>query len=546
MAKSSDKSKSVAEKNLFLGLDASTQGLEATVIDDACRMVYGTTIHFDADLPEFKTTGGVHRHPDGLTVTAPTLMWVAALDLLLERMQKEKVPLEHVAAVSGSGQQHGSVYLCRGFSQTFKAIKSDLRLQDQLNRIFTVDESPVWMDSSTNRQCQERDAALGGPQAVADLTGSRSFERFTGNQIAKIYQEHPELYKATDRIALVSSFMASLLIGEVAPIEPGDGAGMNLMDIRTRHWSKKALDCTAPDLERRLGSIVPSHSVVGKISLYYVKRYGFTEDCLVIAFSGDNPNSLAAMRLEHGGDIAISMGTGDTVFGALSECTPSATTGHIFGNPINPEGYMALVCFKNGSLTREYVRNEFAGRSWDKFEAMLIKTPAGNRGNIGFYFKDPEITPPILTPGIYRFRADNTRVDQFTPEENVRAVVEAQFLSIRLHGSHIGLVPKTILATGGASVNRSILRIISDVFGVSVFICKEANSASLGAAYRALHGWHCNNAKRFISFTEVLKQAVPFIKAVDPDTSHYEIYTKLMPRYMQLEQSITSGSIKSR
>ena len=35
-------------------------------------------------------------------------------------------------------------------------------------------------------------------QAVAELTGSRAYERFTGNQIAKIYQSQPQNYADTE------------------------------------------------------------------------------------------------------------------------------------------------------------------------------------------------------------------------------------------------------------------------------------------------------------------------------------------------------------
>jgi xylulokinase len=527
-----------------MGLDFSTQGLKATFIDAAGQVLAEPSVSFDTDLPEFKTEGGVHRHADGLTVTAPPLMWVAALDLLLARMQKENLPLAKVAAISGSGQQHGSVYLRRGARSRLGKLDSRLTLRDQLQDVFAFDAAPVWMDSSTSGQCRERDTTLGGAQAVAELTGSRSYERFTGNQIAKIYQQHPDAYAATDHIALVSSFTASLLIGTYAPIEPGDGAGMNLMNIRTRRWAPAALRCTAPGLEKRLGPITPSHKVIGRLSRYFTDRYGFAPHTQVIAFSGDNPNSLAALGLARSGDIAISLGTSDTVFGALSAPKPSAAEGHIFGNPINPQGYMALICYKNGSLTREAVRNEFARGSWKAFEAALARTPEGNGGRIGFYFKEPEITPTVLKPGIYRFGPDE-RPARFTPEQNVRAVVEGQYLSMRLHGNNIGLVPQKILATGGASVNKSLLQVMADVFGTRVHVSSQPNSASLGAAYRALHGWHCARTRGFVPFAKVVRAAASFTPAAEPDRAKHRLYTAMLKLYAKLEKRVISISSQS-
>ena len=76
-------------------------------------------------------------------------------------------------------------------------------------------------------------------------TGSTTFERFTGPQIRKFYKTQPDAYAHTAHVMLVSSFMASLIAGTVAPIDHGDGAGMNLMDIQRRAWHPLALDATA-------------------------------------------------------------------------------------------------------------------------------------------------------------------------------------------------------------------------------------------------------------------------------------------------------------
>ena len=48
--------------------------------------------------------------------------------------------------------------------------------------------------------------------------------------------------------------------------------------------------------------------------------------------------------------------------------------------------------YKNGSLTRERIRDICAGGSWEKFEHLLTAAPPGNDGNIGMYSKSKNKT----------------------------------------------------------------------------------------------------------------------------------------------------------
>lgn len=522
---------------LYLGLDFSTQQLKAVAINEDLDVVHQSCVHFDSELSSYRTQGGVHIHDDRLTVTSPVLMWVEALDLLLNKMKKAGVDFSRVRALSGSGQQHGSVFWRKGASETLRQLDPDRDLLHLLQHSFSVLDSPVWMDSSSSQQCDDLQQAVGGAVQLAEITGSRAYERFTGNQISKLRGSCVKAFEDTERISLVSSFAASLFLGRYASIDFSDGSGMNLLDIRTRNWSQICLKATAPHLDLLLGPPVPSTAVLGPVSSYLVQRFGFHDTCSVVAFTGDNPASLAGMRLQPG-DIAVSLGTSDTVFLWIQDPHP-ALEGHIFCNPVDWKEYMALLCFKNGSLTREGVRNQSAGGSWEQFSACLRDTPLGNNGNVGFYFDTMEITPPAV--GVHRFDADDNQVSSFSPQQEVRALVEGQFLSRRLHAERLGysIIPGTrVLATGGASSNKDILQVLSDVFNAPVYTIDVPDSACLGSAYRALHGLLAESG---VSFSGVLSKAPDPQLLVTPNPAAQQVYQQLLKRYARLEERVLRG-----
>nr|XP_044992366.1 xylulose kinase isoform X2 [Jaculus jaculus] len=493
-----------------LGWDFSTQQVKVVAVDTELNVFYEDSVHFDRDLPAFGTQGGVHVHKDKLTVTSPVLMWVQALDLILEKMKASGFDFSQVLALSGAGQD-----------------------------CFSISDCPVWMDSSTTTQCRQLEAAVGGALALSRLTGSRAYERFTGNQIAKIHQQNPEAYSHTERVTLVSNFAASLFLGSYCPIDYSDGSGMNLLQIQDKVWSQACLRACAPHLEEKLGPPVPSCSVVGAVSSYYVQRYGFPVGCKVVAFTGDNPASLAAMRLEEG-DIAVSLGTSDTLFLWLQEPTP-ALEGHIFCNPVDPQHYMALLCFKNGSLMREKIRDECASGSWREFSKALRSTEMGNSGSVGFYFDVMEITPEIC--GRHRFNAGNAEVSAFPGDVEIRALIEGQFMAKRIHAEGLGyrVMPKTkILATGGASHNKDILQVLADVFGAPVYVTDTANSACVGSAYRAFHGLAGGTG---MAFSDIVKIAPNPKLAATPSPGASQAYEALLPRYAELERRILSQAL---
>ncbi len=473
---------------LFLGLDSSTQSLSVMVIDtDSGKVVLDDSVNFGAELPAFNSPNGFLENPDPLVKHSDPLMWLAALDLVLARNQKKGFDWSAVNGISGSGQQHGSVYLNASFAAVVGNLDAAQALAEQIKPCLSRSTAPIWMDSSTNAECREIAAAVGGDEEVVKISGSRAIERFTGPQIRKFYKDDEAAYNNTARIHLVSSFMASILAGRDVSIDLGDGAGMNLLNLAAADWSQDLLDATAPGLREKLTAPVAGSTQAGPISGYFVEKYGFAADCVVMPFSGDNPCSLVGMGAVDPGTAVISLGTSDTLFAAMSSpVTDPKGYGHVFGNPAG--GFMSLVCFKNGSLAREAVVDRIGSPDWDAFADMVLhQTPAANNGNLMLPFFEAEITPLVLEPGARLFGTE-----AFTNWEDApaaaKAVIEAQAVNMKIHSAWIGEAPTQIRVTGGASRNAGILQVLANVFQATLQRLRVTNSAALGAALRAANG----------------------------------------------------------
>ncbi|KAL0361201.1 UNVERIFIED_CONTAM: Xylulose kinase [Sesamum radiatum] len=401
---------------LFLGFDCSTQSLKATVLDANLKIFATAVVNFDSELPHYKTKDGVYRDPlvNG-RIVSPTLMWVEALDLIIQRLEMSKLDLGKIIAVSGSAQQHGSVYWKTGSSKVLASLDSKKPLVDQLGDVFSVTESPIWMDCSSTEQCRAIEKAVGGALELSKLTGSCAHERYAGPQIRKLFERQPEVYKSTERISLVSSFMASLLIGAHACIDHTDGAGMNLMDIELRGWSKKALE------------------VFGISNDHKPSLQGHTFPDPV-----DADNYMVMLVYKNG---SLTREDGKLGFYYKEhEILPPL--------PVGEHRYV-LENFENDSLygLKERRVNEFGAPS---------EVCSPRRVN------EFDAVSEVCSP---------RKVHEFDAPSEVRALIEGQLLSMRAHAEKIGMPspPRRIIATGGASSNKCILSLMASIFGCNVY-----------------------------------------------------------------------------
>ena len=113
----------------------------------------------------------MHSPPGESEVYAPVAMWFEALDLVLQRLS-EVVSLQRIRGVSGSCQQHGSVYWSGGAASKLAALTPEKSLVEQLEGALSHPYAPNWQDHSTGAECEQFNAKLGSAAKLAEVTGS--------------------------------------------------------------------------------------------------------------------------------------------------------------------------------------------------------------------------------------------------------------------------------------------------------------------------------------------------------------------------------------
>ena len=169
---------------LYLGFDLSTQQLKCLAVSSDLKVEYNARFDFDVDSVGFDIRNGVITDPVEHEVYAPVALWLQALDVLLERLQKEGLDFRRVKGISGAGQQHGSVYWNQHGETVLKTLDSSSKLERQLASAFSHPNSPNWQDASTQKECDLFDQRLGNELALALNTGSKA------HHVSKLVEAH--------------------------------------------------------------------------------------------------------------------------------------------------------------------------------------------------------------------------------------------------------------------------------------------------------------------------------------------------------------------
>ncbi|MCX5681481.1 MAG: FGGY-family carbohydrate kinase [Candidatus Omnitrophica bacterium] len=513
------------QKETFsLGIEFSTQSVKIALIDiRAEKIVHTTKFDYDSVFPGYHTAGGVLDSCGAEIRHTSPLMLIEAVDHVFEKLKNDGIRLSSVAAIKIDAMQHCSVYTNSRLSGAIRKLNPAKTLVSQLAPSISRKTSPIWEDRSPVKEAQAlTEIKKKSGNDIAAVTGNRAELRFPASQIMKWARESPAEYLNTKHIFVLSAFITSILSGKIAPVDTGDGWGTNLnnLDIKKPGWNSQVLKTIDAYLK-----ITHYDAVIGKVSNYFVKKYGVNPRAIILAGTGDNPATL----LGCGGEIVVSLGSSYTVNGVMAKVVPSMTGEYnVFG--YTKGSAMALSCITNGGKLHDYFREKyFAGKdkNWDAYIKAAGDRVLNEKENLMLPFLMDE-SVPLRKKGIVR-----QGFDENDASANIRALHVSQALSLKIHSSHLSGMKK-ICIVGGGSKNIFLRQCISDIFNATGYTIENADfAAPIGCAI---------SAARMIlgvSYSQACDKFVQQDKGslTKPLVKNRAVADKLIKRYSAFEKS---------
>lgn len=524
-----------------LGIEFSTQSVKLVVLDlNNGNICFNDSFNYDQAFPEYKTEGGVLPSVSGeIRLTSP-FMLVEAIDLAFKRLSESGINMSRIMAVKADGMQHCTVYSNSLFEKTISCPDPDLELMKQISPCISRPVSPIWEDRSTIKETQYLNSVLEPKGGILNLTGNRAELRFPASQILKWAKENPAEYENTAHIFILSAFITSILSGKTLPVDTGDGWGSNLnnLDIDNPGWSKQVISVIdqclseagiSSSLGNRLGHMDHYDSEAGTINPYFAEKYGINPDALILAGTGDNPATLMGC----GGNIVVSLGSSYTVNGVMDKIVPSA-----YGE-YNLFGYtkgraMALSVITNGGKVQEHFLKKYLNVSGRKNTDSSDWQEYSEKAGTPLLSMDEKLLLPYLLDESVPLRKKGLIRDNFpdnVAEDNIRALILSQVLSLRIHSDHLNDVGELCIVGGGTG-NNLMMQWIADAYGACTYTIENpAVAAPLGCAISA--------AKKVldISYDEAADRFVrkDFKSIRNPVPENIKTMRGLVKRYIELE-----------
>jgi xylulokinase len=439
--------------NIFLGLDISTTGAKALLINELGGVISSATTPLTVSTP----------HPLW-SEQDPRDWWTGMAESIRQALAQAGVTGSAVTAIGLTGQMHGLVLLNENGEVLRPAI--------------------LWNDQRTGAQCDEMRARL-GKQRLIQITGNDALTGFTAPKILWVQQNEPEIYARARHILLPKDYIRYRLTGDYA-MDKADGSGTILFDLKKRDWSAEVLAA----LEIPANWLPPTYegpAVTGYVSSSAAGETGLIQGIPVVGGGGDQAAQAVGVGAVQPGIIALTLGTSGVVFAATESplIEPEGRL-HAFCHAVPDRWhFMGVMLSAAGSL--QWYRDTLApGVSFDNLVNEAGDIKAGSEGLFFQPYLTGERTPypdPLVRAAWVGLTVRHTRAHM------TRAVLEGVAFGIKdsftlISNAGLGSIQQVRISGGGA---KSALwrQIIADVLGVELVTVNTTEGAAFGAVLLA-------------------------------------------------------------
>jgi xylulokinase len=482
---------------LLLGIDLSTTGAKALLIDRDGRVVSSATTPLNLSTP----------HPLW-SEQDPHEWWTATTNSIARAVATADASGLDVAAIGLTGQMHGLVLL------------------DDRGEVLRP--AILWNDQRCGAECDEIRVRIDRAELV-QITGNDALTGFTAPKILWVERHEPEIHRRIRHILLPKDYIRYKLTGALA-MDKADGSGTMLFDLRKRTWSSQIVNALniSPDW---LPPTFEGHEITGEVTREAAALTGLRPGTPVVAGGGDQSAQAVGTGVVRPGTIAVTLGTSGVVFAATESALmePEGRL-HAFCHAVAGRWHlMGVMLSAAGSL--QWYRDKLAcDRSFADLVDEAAGVAAGSEGLIFLPYLSGERTPhpDPLARGAWiglTMRHGQAHLTR-SVLEGVAFGIKDMFCLMRDAG--LGAIEEVRVSGGGA---KSLLwrQILADTLDAELVSVSTTEGAAFGAALLAGVGvgvWSDVDA--------ACAQTIRTSGRVIPNNQTSEIYASLYEQYQRL------------
>jgi len=488
---------------LLLGIDLSTTGAKALLIDREGRVVSSATTPLNLFTP----------HPLW-SEQDPREWWEATVNSIAQALAAASASGETVEAIGLTGQMHGLVLLDDDGQVLRPAI--------------------LWNDQRCGAECDEIRTRVRREELV-QITGNDALTGFTAPKILWVEKHEPEVYRRIRHVLLPKDYIRYKLTGVLA-MDKADGSGTMLFDLHKRTWSSRILNALNLSADW-LPPTFEGHETTGEVTREAAELTGLRAGTPVVAGGGDQSAQAVGVGVVRPGTMAVTLGTSGVVFAATeSALIEPAGRLHAFCHAVAGRWHlMGVMLSAAGSL--QWYRDKFAhDRSFAEIVDEAAQVPAGSEGLIFLPYLSGERTPhpDPLARGAWIGLTTRHGQAHLTRSilEGVAFGLKDMFCLMRDVG--LGAVDQ-IRVSGGGAKSSLWRQILADTLGAELVTVNTTEGAAFGAALLAGVG-----IGAWPNVDTACAETIAIADRVSPNPATASTYQSMYEQYEQLYPALKS------